>query len=581
MVAGELATLDGRGSTDPEGEPLTFRWRFGDGGFADGAATSHPFALAGTYQVVLEATDPSGATTTATSRIDVVPGPPARELAAIAIEGGARFVARPDVSVDLRGPRGATQAQLANVPDFAGAVSVPLVPRLSWRLDDAGPDGLRQVFVRFLDAGGNHLPGFDRVGGVSLDRAPPVLGDARARPSEPVLVCAPGGRAVAGTSRRRATVAIDAVAHDGLSGFLGIEARSALEATGAVRGPPWSLAARPGGIVEIRAVDRAGNASAWRALRVPAAATEVIDPALRPFSRARACAPDGGQAAAIRRVDALWRAAGAPGGDRARIRPAGSELTWTVYAGQGLFPNWVHAGTELNDRLRHGSMASYRAAVSEIVAMSVLDHAGTRPFRVNENLFTVPEDGHPPPWRDAMGTGVILALIVPALPPDADAREVDAARHVAEQYLSTFFVDHRDGGVVLDARARSAWYLEYAYRTQDRVLNGFLQSVLSLSRFARQADRLSRSHPEWAELRDRARERVTAGALAAYEGLPAYDLGGGATRYQLGSGPASAHYRAYHQSLLAELARIPYLPARWRRRFELYRVRWGGGERHL
>ena len=239
----------------------------------------------------------------------------------------------------------------------------------------------------------------------------------------------------------------------------------------------------------------------------------------------------------------------------------------------------MHAGTELNGRLHDGSPASYRAAVSEVVALSTLDRAGGHAFRVNENLFAVPEDGHPPPWRDAMGTGLILADLVPALPPGADAHELDAARRIARQYLATFSVDQRQGGVVIHPGGAGAWYLEYTYRTRDRVLNGFLQSVLSLGRFARQAERLSRRHPEWGALADRARERVRAGALAAYDWLPAYDLGGGACLYQLGGSVASPKYRAYHQDLLGDLARIPYLPAAWRDRFEFYRVRWGGAPR--
>lgn len=574
VAAGELARFDASASTDPDGGPLTFRWSFGDGGLADGVTASHPFAAAGLYRVDLVVTDATGATGTASGSIEVVPGPSPGDLAALTIEGGARFVARPDVTVDVRGPPGAASAEVANGADFAGAVAVPAVSHLAWRLVESGGDGPRQVFARFFDAAGQHLPGFDRVDEISLDRAPPTIQGARAAQAEPILVCAPGGRAVAGTSRRRVPVAVRATTRDEVSGLRGLEARSSLSPPAAVGVTPWSLPARPGGSVEVRAIDRAGNASAWLPVRVPAAAVEVLDGSTRPFTRATACPPMD-QASVIRRVNALWRTSGAPGGDRAWIRPLGSHLTWTVYSGQGLFPNWVHAATELNSRLAHGSAADYRAAVSEIVAMSTPDRDGGRRFRVNPYLFAVPEDGHPPPWRDAMSTGLILALIAPAIPPGADAREIEAARVVADQYLATFSVDHRRGGVLFDPGA-GAWYLEYTYRSRDRVLNGFLQSVVSLGRFARQADRLSLRHPDWAPLRDRARERVRAGALAAYRGLAAYDLGGGAMRYQLNGGAASPKYQTYHRLLLGQLARIPYLPAEWRARFVSYRVRWGG-----
>ena len=163
-------------------------------------------------------------------------------------------------------------------------------------------------------------------------------------------------------------MAVRTGARDPLSGLRTIQVRSPLSHPRTLGDAPWSLPARPGGTVEVRAIDRVGNASPWRSARVPAAAVNLLDPATRPFTRATAC-PSIGQARLIRRVNRLWRAAGAPGRDRALLRPAGSHLTWTVYSGQGLFPNWVHAGTELNGRLHDGSAASYRAAVSEVVAL--------------------------------------------------------------------------------------------------------------------------------------------------------------------------------------------------------------------
>ena len=73
-----------------------------------------------------------------------------------------------------------------------------------------------------------------------------------------------------------------------------------------------------------------------------------------------------------------------------------------------------------------------------------------------------------------------------------------------------------------------------------------------------------------------AQRHVLEAARALVYWLPFYDLGGGATRYSLTSGPAPFKYRVYHTVLLGLLARIPYVPAGWRAEFLAYRHRWGG-----
>ena len=65
--------------TDPEGDSLTLSWNFGDGKKSSTGAPSHRFAAAGTYDVVLTATDEHGATTEVTHEVTVAadPGPAA------------------------------------------------------------------------------------------------------------------------------------------------------------------------------------------------------------------------------------------------------------------------------------------------------------------------------------------------------------------------------------------------------------------------------------------------------------------------------------------------------------------------
>jgi hypothetical protein len=113
------------------------------------------------------------------------------------------------------------------------------------------------------------------------------------------------------------------------------------------------------------------------------------------------------------------------------------------------------------------------------------------------------------------------------------------------------------------------------------VLNGFMQAVVSLDRFRRQAGRLAAWDRGWRPLADRAGTLVREGARAVARWLPAYDLGPGSTRYALGGGGASEEYRRYHRELLGRLARMALLPPAWRARYRHYRARWASWAERL
>lgn len=137
----------------------------------------------------------------------------------------------------------------------------------------------------------------------------------------------------------------------------------------------------------------------------------------------------------------------------------------------------------------------------------------------------------------------------------------------------------RAGGVTAPGRGRGLWYLEYAYAGGERarVLNGFMQAIVSLDRFSRQADEMGRTDPAWNPLRDRARDLVKRGTIELVRNIARYDNGDGWSRYSLTRpGRAPYKYHVYHLQLLTRLEAIDYLPAAHRAVLTRYRERWGG-----
>ena len=71
---GESVLFDGRGSTDPEGDELSYHWTINDTMFNDESFFHYSFPSPGNFTVVLEVEDSSGKTDTETVIIDVRDG---------------------------------------------------------------------------------------------------------------------------------------------------------------------------------------------------------------------------------------------------------------------------------------------------------------------------------------------------------------------------------------------------------------------------------------------------------------------------------------------------------------------------
>ena len=97
-------SFNGSGSSDPDGNPLTFRWDFKDGSaVATSPNPSHVFTTAGTYMVQLTVDDGKGGTNTTTVRVDAGDLPPVPVITSptvsqqFSVERCSRSPARPAI----------------------------------------------------------------------------------------------------------------------------------------------------------------------------------------------------------------------------------------------------------------------------------------------------------------------------------------------------------------------------------------------------------------------------------------------------------------------------------------------------
>ncbi len=73
VCTGLVCTFSSQASADPDGDPITRLWSFGDGGTSTASAPSRTFGAAGTYTVSLTVTDAWGKFTTDTRQVTVAP----------------------------------------------------------------------------------------------------------------------------------------------------------------------------------------------------------------------------------------------------------------------------------------------------------------------------------------------------------------------------------------------------------------------------------------------------------------------------------------------------------------------------
>ena len=114
-TSGLTASVNGGGSSDPDGTISSYAWAFGDGGTAAGATASHAYAMAGTHTVTLTVSDNRGAKASTTRQVTVSPPPLASDTFDRTVTGGWG-------SADVGGAWSTTSVSAFSVANGAGNV---------------------------------------------------------------------------------------------------------------------------------------------------------------------------------------------------------------------------------------------------------------------------------------------------------------------------------------------------------------------------------------------------------------------------------------------------------------------------
>ncbi|HTY97385.1 MAG TPA: D-glucuronyl C5-epimerase family protein [Solirubrobacteraceae bacterium] len=156
-------------------------------------------------------------------------------------------------------------------------------------------------------------------------------------------------------------------------------------------------------------------------------------------------------------------------GTSQRISFPDSEIVWEHYAGQGLQIQWLGTFGEGNGYFSAHENTHLRQLLSEVIPLAS-DRAGGIAW---EYMFTF--DGGTPPWTSALSQGTAIQLLARAY-----SRYHEAIYLSAAQEALGIFKTPPPQGVRVDAADGAALYAQYSFAPSDRILNGFIQSLVGL-----------------------------------------------------------------------------------------------------
>ncbi len=237
--------FDGSASSDPDGDPLSYQWDFGDGGSGDGSSPSHTYSSLGAYVVTLVVSDGERRSRPATTTVTILNLPPATTLTSPA--EGAAFTA--PATVGLAAEADDPDGRVERVEFFAGGIRVGEAPSppfaVSWGPVPAGSYLLTAIATD--DSGASVASSPVSI----LVNAPPAV--ELTEPAPEAVFLAP------------ASVSLVATASDPDGHVVQIEFLAGGTTLGTATASPWMLtwnAAPPGvHVLTARAIDDRGAVS--------------------------------------------------------------------------------------------------------------------------------------------------------------------------------------------------------------------------------------------------------------------------------------------------------------------------------
>lgn len=156
-----------------------------------------------------------------------------------------------------------------------------------------------------------------------------------------------------------------------------------------------------------------------------------------------------------------------------RVSLQGSKLVWEYYPGQGIEIQWLASFGKANGYFLAKETTALKELLNEAIPLATQRAGGI----AWEYMFQF--DGGLPPWTSGLSQGTALQVLARAWSRTHEQQYLTAA-----QQALGIFKTGPSAGVRVGTPA-GAHYLEYTYAPSERILNGFIQSLVGLYEYTK------------------------------------------------------------------------------------------------